>query len=352
MRSALYRAAAFFLSAFLILFCGISGAGQSRTNSSGTGGSNEIRGRIYLPSGQSFDTPVEVELKESFSSLKVFTDHGGTFVFQNLTPGSYTVVVHAGEQFSESREYVTIDPDVPPPRGSNAPVISSPKSVNVPIYLQLKRGVYLRNDVINAKWASIPKETLEHFKKGIELAQDNKNAEAEAELQKAVALSPTFAPAHTELGTVSLAQGRLDAAVSSSLTAIKYDDTDFEAHLNLGIAYLNQKKYDLAEPQLVTAAYLNRAAVRPHYYLGMLFVMKNDLDIAQKAFEKAIELNGGKSLPAIHKYLGRIYLKKDMEKEALRELETYIKLAPNAQDVEKVKKDISDIKAKLKNAFV
>jgi len=46
-------------------------------------------------------------------------------------------------------------------------------------------------------------------------------------------------------------------------------------------------------------------------------------------------------------------MKKDMEKEAVRELETYLKLAPKAQDVERVKKDISDIKAKhTKNAFV
>jgi regulator of sirC expression with transglutaminase-like and TPR domain len=46
-------------------------------------------------------------------------------------------------------------------------------------------------------------------------------------------------------------------------------------------------------------------------------------------------------------------MKKDMEKEALQELETYLKLAPKAPDTEKVKKDISDIKAKhIKNAFV
>jgi hypothetical protein len=46
-------------------------------------------------------------------------------------------------------------------------------------------------------------------------------------------------------------------------------------------------------------------------------------------------------------------MKKDMEKEAIHELETYLKLAPKALDADKVKKDISDIKAKhVKNAFV
>jgi tetratricopeptide (TPR) repeat protein len=103
----------------------------------------------------------------------------------------------------------------------------------------------------------------------------------------------------------------------------------------------------------VAAAYLNRTAVTPHYYIGIVSVMKGNLDVAQKAFETAKDLKGGNSLPAIHKYLGRIYMTKEMEKEALQELETYLKLAPKAQDVEKVKKDISDIKAKhVKNAFV
>src|SRR4030095_9945302 len=346
MRSTSCRAAVVFFSAFLVMFCGSDGTAQSRVNSSGTGGNNEVRGKVYLPSGQSFDTPIEIELQSSFTSLKVFTDRGGTFVFQNLSPGTYSVIVRAGEQFADSREYFTIDPDVPPPRGSGAPALSTPKAINVPIYLQVKRGVYLRNEVINAKWAAIPKETLEHFKRGIELAQENKNAEAEAELRKAIELSPTFAPAHTELGKLLLTTGKLDAAVEASRVAIKYDDSDFDAHLNLGIAYLNLKKYTEAEPELVTAAYLNTSAVRPHYYLGILFVMRNDLDVAQKAFEKAIELNGGKSLPVIHKYLGRIYMKKDMEKEALHELEMYLKLVPKAPDAEKVKKDISDIKAK------
>ncbi|HUR98387.1 MAG TPA: tetratricopeptide repeat protein [Pyrinomonadaceae bacterium] len=351
MRSASFRAA-LFISAFFVMLPGLDVIAQSRTNQSGTGGIHQVRGKIYLPSGKSLETPVEVELQATFTSLKVFTDRGGSFIFENLAPGSYTVIVSAGDQYETSREYFTIDPEVPAPRGGVALMQPSPKVITVPVYLQMKRGVVLRNEVINAKWSTIPKATLEHFKRGVELVQDKKTAEAEAELQKAIELSPKFAPAHTELGRLQLAAGRLDEAVASCKSAIRNDDSDFDAHLNLGIAYLNQKKYNEAEPELVTAAYLNRAAVTPHYYLGVVFVMRNDLDVAQKAFETAKEL-GGKSLPAIHRFLGRIYLKKDMEKEGLQELETYIKLAPKAGDVEKVKKEISDIKAKhVKNAFV
>ncbi|HKP67634.1 MAG TPA: tetratricopeptide repeat protein [Pyrinomonadaceae bacterium] len=352
MRSASTLPAMLFASALFVVFSGTYGTAQSRTNASGTGGMHEIRGKLYLPTGKTLDNPVEVELHSisNFSTLKVITDREGAFAFRNLAPGNYQVVAHAGEQFEESREYITIDTEAT----GNVPMRATPKVVTVPVYLQFKRGIILRNEVINAKWSTIPKSTLDHFKHGVELGQENKIEEAEAELRKAIEQSPTFAPAYTELGKLALTTGKLDAAVDACKTAIKYDESDFEAHLNLGITYLNLKKYSEAESELVNAAYLNRAAVRPHYYLGLLFVTKGDLDVAQKAFEKAIELNGGKSLPNIHKYLGRIYMKKDMQKEALQELETYIKLAPKAQDADKVKKEIIDIRAKspVKNAFV
>jgi tetratricopeptide (TPR) repeat protein len=335
-----------------VLFAILGTFAQSRTNQSGTGGIHEVRGKLYLPSGQSFETPVEIELRGVFTSLKVFTDRAGSFVFQNLSPGSYTLTVNAGEQFEPASEYIIIDPEVPPPRGI-AVMRPSPKLITVPINLRLKRGIVLRNEVINAKWASVSKDAIEHFKRGIELSQDNKMAEAEVELRRAIDLAPKFAPAHTELGKVLLQRGSLDSSIEAFRTAIRHDQADFDAHLNLGVAFLNLRKYDQAEPELVTAAYLNRSAVTPHYYLGIVFVMKNDLDVAQKAFETAKELKGGRSLPAIHKYLGRIYMKKDMGKEAVEELETYLKLAPKAPDAEKVRKDISEIKAKsVKNAFV
>src|SRR5687768_13635624 len=74
-------------------------SGQSRTNQSGTGGIHQVRGKVYLPNGQTHDTPVEVELRTTFTSLKVHTDRAGAFVFQNLTAGTYTLTVNAGDQF-------------------------------------------------------------------------------------------------------------------------------------------------------------------------------------------------------------------------------------------------------------
>lgn len=343
MRSAT-RFAALFVLAFFCTAPLTTAYGQSRSNSTGTGGVNQIRGRIYLPSGKTLEIPITVELQStSYSTLNVQTDRSGSFSFSGLTPGSYTVVINAGDLFEVAKEYITIDPEV---QTSTIRVMPIPKTVTVPVYLQLKRSVALRNEVINAKYANVPKSAMDHYGKGLELSKAEKNEEAIAEFRIALGSHPAFAPCHSEIGKIQLKAGRLDEAVNSFRVAIKVDPENFDAHLNLGIALLNAKKFDEAEPELVTAAYLDRSAVTPHYYLGILFVMKDDLDIARKAFETAKDLKGGKSLPSLHKYLGRIYMAKNMKKEAIDELETYIKLMPKAQDVEKIRKDISDLKSK------
>lgn len=84
----------------------------------------------------------------------------------------------------------------------------------------------------------------------------------------------------------------------------------------------------------------------PHYYLGLIFSAKNDGDVAQKAFEKVNDLGGGNSFPIIHKYLGRIYTRKRMNKEAVSEFETYLRLLPSAKDTDAIRKEISDIKTR------
>ena len=338
------------LSGFVFFIGSLSVAGQSRVNASGTGGMHVIQGRVYLPNGRTVDDAIKIELQSNRdAAITVYTDTNGGFAFRSLSPGVYSLVVDAGENFEPTREYVTIDTEAT----GNVRIRPTPKTFTVPVYLQPKRGVILRNEVINAKWSTIPKSAIEKVKHGMELQQAGKNAEAEAEFRKAVEIAPAFAPAYTALGKLILQTGKPEAALEHLRTAIRYDDKDFDAHLNLGIALLNLKTYDQAEPEFVAAAFLDRTAVTPHYYLGLLFVMKNDLNVAQKAFETARELKGGKSLPNIHKYLGRIYKQKDMEKEAIQEFETYLKLSPKAADADKVKKDISDIKAKqIKNAFV
>ncbi len=329
------------LAALFVAASTVVSTAQSRVNSAGTGGMHTIQGRLYLPNGKALDNGITVRLESTnFGTMTVQSDRNGGFAFRSLTPGNYAVVVEGDEYFESVREPVTIDTEV------NAGIrrVAAPKIFTLPIYLQLKRSTIARAEVINAKWSAVPKEAMERYGRGLELVRENKTTEAAAEFRASIAAYAAFAPAHAALGKILLKAGDLNGAVAELRTAVRYDDSDFDAHIDLGIALLNLKRYREAEPELVTAAYLNRTAVTPHYYLGILFVVRNDLDVARKAFETAKELKGSRALPTLHKYLGRIYMAKGMKKEALEELETYVKLAPDAAGIEKVQRDISTLR--------
>lgn len=317
--------------------------GQSRVNSIGTGGIHTIQGRIYLPNGRTVDMSVPVQLQSTtYSTVTVYTDHSGGFAFRSLAPGNYTIVVEGGENFETVREYITIDTEL---QGA-VQIATGPKTVTVPIHFQMKQSVRLKNEVINAKLSSVPESARTHFERGMELNQTDKTEDAIREFKMAISSYPPFTICHTELGKTYLKAARLDDAITSFRNTLRYEPQDFDAHVNLGVALMNKKQFENAETELVTAAFINREAVTPHYYLGLIYIEKKDLDIAQKAMETAKEMKGSREFPLLHKYLGGIYMAKKANKRAVEELETYLKLAPNANDAERIKKTISDLKKK------
>ena len=69
---------------------------QTGGNSTGNGGINAIRGRIYLPNGRTLETSIKVELQSNTHPAESdYTDSSGSFAFTGLDPGSYTIVVNA-----------------------------------------------------------------------------------------------------------------------------------------------------------------------------------------------------------------------------------------------------------------
>ena len=316
---------------------------QSRINSSGTGGINTIQGRIYTPNGRTIDSTIKVRLEStSYTELSLITDQSGGFAFLSLSPGTYSVVIDAGDNFEVIRESVTIDPDI---QGVVA-IRPIPKIFTIPVYLRPKVVIGDKTGVVNAKYAEAPKDAVKHYEKGLTLNKNEKLDEAIVEFKQAVSIYPALEPAHIELGKIYLKKSRLDDAIASFKTAVRYDPKDFEARLNYAVALYNANQLDEAQTQLNEAAVLNASAVWPHYYLGMIFIQRKDLDSAQTQMEKAKSLKGDKNIPLLHRYLGGIYAAKKMNKQAAEELEKYIQLAPDAKDGDRIRQTIADLRNK------
>ncbi|HEY0379027.1 MAG TPA: tetratricopeptide repeat protein [Pyrinomonadaceae bacterium] len=324
---------------------------QSGVETVGTGGKHRIQGRIFFPSGRRSDAlTVKVSLESTSSErLSVIADLNGSFSFQNLSPGSYSLSVDAGPDYEVARESVTIEGFAIRSRTIPASEIARanvPRNFSVIINLRLKPGAAgNRPGVLNAALANLPKPAVELYEKGVEAAQAGDSKKAVEHLRAAVAQYPEFALALNELGVQYLRLGQPDKAVEALRASLRIKPDDFTTRLNYGIALLEKKDMAEAEAELRTALKKNESSWPAHMYLGITLISLHNYEDAEKELRRALALAGSKlSLP--HYYLGGIYWAKKDYKRAADELEIYLKLSPKAGDAERVRATVKELREK------
>lgn len=304
--------------------------GSSRNGGLPSGEGNVmLQGRIYFPSGQ---TASGRTIRVSLESASAFgggntavPDQDGVFRFQGLVPGNYTVVVDAGAEFEKAREAVGI-------------YAGTSRVVQVSIQLQPKV------DSSNPLFAGVPSNALNFFQKGTVAARKGDAKAAAESFSAAVTAYPNFPIALNELGKQYMILKQWDKAGETYEALLKIKPNDAASHLDLGIVAFNKKKFEDAETHLRKALELNSAGPSAHYYLGLTLISLKHYSDAVPEFEAAIA-NGGENLALAHKYLGGLYMSQ-RPKEAADELEKYLKLYPKAEDAEKIKGTIKELRNK------
>ena len=80
-----------------------------------------------------------------------------------------------------------------------------------------------------------------------------------------------------------------------------------------------------------------------HYFLGQALANLGLFDEAEKELLNRLEL-GKEEMKEAHRILAIIYSSRGAKKQAADELETYLKLAPNTPDAEKLKELIRKLR--------
>ncbi len=164
-------------------------------------------------------------------------------------------------------------------------------------------------------------------------------------LRAALSLYPKFPLALNELGVQYLKLGQANKAVDPLRSATKLSPDAFTPKLNLGIALLETRQFAEAETQLREALRSNPSVPTAHMYLGLTLAgLQNGAD-AEKELRQAIDLSGDQ-LTLAHYYLGGLYWQRRDYHRAADELETYLRLTPNAQDADRVRGTIKELRAK------
>lgn len=315
-------------------FSQISGISDSESQTN-LGGNNSIIGMVFDPSGRPLRQRVNIRLSTMTRGDRVFTtNENGAFAFRGLPSGSYTITIN---REAEYKPYTT-SVDVLQTGGGSRP---TPTVVTVNIRLEYKD----RNKigVVNAELLSVPEKARNHYQKGIEESgKDNREAAIE-EFKLAIAEHPSFTMAFNELGVQYLKLGRLEEADQAFQSALKIDPDSFAALTNRGIAMVMMNRYGEAVPVLRDALKENDQSAVCHYFLGQALANLGLFDEAEK--ELVISLKMGKEqMKEAHRILAIIYSSRGAKKQAAKELEAYLKLAPNTPDAAQIKERIRLLK--------
>jgi len=320
------------------------GSGKSST---GTGGNHIIQGYVFFPSGRKAEGTIIVKLQSlQYGDLQVIPDSSGTFTFSSLAPGSYTVVINAGNDYEVSREGVYIDTDLNLSRmGVRLP--STPRRYTVMVHLQLKHNPGTgKPGVVNAALAEVPEKARKLYERGVEQSRADDAAKAAESLKEAVAIYPKFPLALNELGVQYLKLRQINKAIDVLKEACKLNPEAFTSRLNLGIALLEAKQFAQAEEQLREALKRNTNSATMHMYLGIALVRQNKFEEAEKELFIATQANAAQ-LGMANYYLGGLYWRKQDYVRAVEQLEKYLLLTPNAPDAERVRATIKDFRSRI-----
>ena len=312
---------------------------ESDTGDLGTGGRYIIQGTLVFPSGQRVDRPMKVRLATPMrGEISTMTDTNGRFLFRRLAPGSYTIIIDGGENYENVNEQQNIIQ-------AGRSVGSTEEIIPIMIRLKAKSGDMIKPEVVHAELVGVPKPALDLYNSALKLAQEGKNKSAIEKLNAAIAAHPNFMLAYNELGVQYQKTGELEKANEALQSALKISPTSFAPLVNQGVVLVRLKRYADAEIVLREALKENDKSAIAHYYLGRALAYLGRFDDAEQELNKAVTL-GGDQMKEAHRYLGAIHHARGDTARAIAELETYLRIAPKAEDADAVRQLIKQLKNK------
>ncbi len=148
-----------------------------------------------------------------------------------------------------------------------------------------------RQRKVKGKSGGPPPEAVTLLDRAFAHQQAGQLEEAAAHYRQALAIDPSCAQGHNNLGVVLKDLGHLDEAVTHHGAALKINPTDADAYYNLGLALTGQGRFDEARAHYKKALKLNPNDAAAHHNLGAVLVKQGRPEEAERSFGKALEAN-------------------------------------------------------------
>ena len=136
----------------------------------------------------------------------------------------------------------------------------------------------------------LPRKTLEHIQKGMQLIEEGKFNSADMEFEKAAQISPDSPEVFAIWGTALRVQEKYKGANRHFAKAMELSPDDAEVAFNWGVSRFREKATDEAIKLFLKTVELSPSYHMGWYYLGKAYGQKNNYDEEIKALLKVTTL--------------------------------------------------------------
>jgi tetratricopeptide (TPR) repeat protein len=210
------------------------------------------------------------------------------------------------------------------------------------IFLHRMAGV--EGSSVSATSFLAPKDARKAYEKGLQSLLKNKPDDAAKDFEKAVAAYPKYADAWMNLGKARLQQKSYDPAKEALMKALDADAKLVGPYVELGLLSAQQQQWEDSARYLDRAVKLDPVDFPQAWYADAVadYNLKR-YDAAEVSAREAIKLDPKHVNARADYLLAMVLIEKKSYAGAAASLKTFMKLAPNAPEFEKVKEQLGQL---------
>lgn len=197
---------------------------------------------------------------------------------------------------------------------------------------------------ISATSAMAPPKARKEYDKGIEDLKKGKLDSAQQRFSKAVEIYPKYAVAWCELGRIQVQKNDLEAARNSFHQSITADSKFITPYGELALLAMKGKQWKEALENTDALLALNPLNFPEYwYYNSLASFYLDDLAKAEKSALRCMAIDTEHKIPRAEYLLGIVLAKKGDYPDAVAHIRNYIRMSPNAPDINMAQRQIADL---------
>jgi tetratricopeptide (TPR) repeat protein len=304
--------------------------------------SNTINGHVFNAQRQPVpDIYVELVNEANSTIARVKTNGSGRYFFNNLSGGTFIIkVLPFGTDLEEQSVEVVLETNG---ISGRAPIVN----IQQDVYLRQRRDANDEKTLTGVVFVQeVPDGAKKLYEKAIEALGKKNTDEGISNLEAALTAFPTYYQALIKLGQEYAGQQKWQQAYETFKKAVAVNPKSFFGWYGLSSAAKEGQLTDEAIKAAQEALTIYPASFEAAIMLGLCQRKAKQFPEAETSFKQADKLAKGKS-PDVHWNMALLYAYNlNNFAGAADRLELYLKVKPDAENIEDVKKLIKQFRQK------